>query len=82
MALASAINSSVPSAESITSNEALYWERFNSSQLCFESELSVPIQVVDVLQTGQVQSHRLSNDPAFTSYFGNQANSNFKSRLM
>jgi len=82
MAQRSAQNASATSTESMTSNATLYWQRFNSSELCFESNPSVPVQVVDVLPDGQVQTQGRLDWQGFASSDGDLAHLDFKSRLI
>jgi len=54
--------------ESITSNAELHWDRFNKDDLCFKSQLDVPIKIVDVLSTGLVQNTEASNGTTLKNY--------------
>jgi hypothetical protein len=82
MAVIGAQNTHEVYTESITSNAALQWDRFNNSEDCFEPDISVPIKIVDVLATGAVQSYEITNEDTLNSYIGKESNSSFKLRLM
>jgi hypothetical protein len=82
MAVVSAQNPNELLTESITSNAALLWDRFNNSEDCFKSKISEPVKIVDVLHTGAVRSYQVTSEETLNSYLGPKTNSGFKLRLM
>ena len=82
MAVVSAQNPNELLTESITSNAALLWDRFNNSEVCFKSKISEPVKIVDVLPTRAVRSYQVTSEETLNSYLGPKTNSGFKLRLM
>jgi hypothetical protein len=66
--------------ESITSNAAQLWERFNTSPDCFKSKISEPVKIVDVLPTGDVNTYPVTSEDTLHSYL--KPKTAFKLRLM
>jgi hypothetical protein len=82
MAIASAQNPNELLTESITSNAALLWDRFNNSGDCFKTKISEPVKIVDVLPSGAVRSHQVTSEETLAAYLGPKTNAGFRLRLM